>query len=65
MSMTVEEAQRILGDWIQSDGGLYCLGQYVAWTPPNDSVTLDSAFTADELEAIAVWMRHKASATTS
>jgi hypothetical protein len=55
--MDEQEARRILGDWIQSDSGLYCLGQYVAWSPQNNTVCLDSDFTIEELEAIVWWVR--------
>jgi hypothetical protein len=51
-----------MGELIQPDGGLYCLGWYVAWTPGRDEVTLDAEFTADELRWIADYMdRHKRS----
>jgi hypothetical protein len=55
--MTREQALDILGDTLKQDGGLYCLGHYMAWTPGDDTATLDSQFTADELEAIVVIMR--------
>lgn len=46
-----------LGDLVQPDGGLYSLGHYTAWTPGHSTVTLDAAFTADELADIAAWMK--------
>jgi hypothetical protein len=41
---------------IQPDGGLYCLGWYLAWTPGNKTATLDAEFTSDELRWIADYM---------
>jgi len=41
------------------DGGLYDLGWYLAWNTNHKDACLDGDFTADELEAIAWWMRHK------
>jgi hypothetical protein len=55
--MTRERAREILGDAVQPDGGLSCLGHYMAWTPGDETATLDSRFTADELEAVAVTRR--------
>lgn len=57
--MNEEIARKILGDDIKSDNGLYNSGSYLAWTPGDNKATLDSEFTADELEAIAWWMRNK------
>ena len=43
---------------------LHCLGpcpaawDYVAWQPGQETITLDGAFTADHLEALAAWMRN-------
>jgi hypothetical protein len=56
--MDETKAREILKDEIDSGGGLYCLGTYIAWNPTNNSATLDSEFDADELEAIAWWMRN-------
>ena len=47
---------------IQDDNSLYDIGWYISWlndTSNDDTVTLDGGFTADELEAIAWWMRNK------
>ena len=55
--MNREKAQEILKEYIQPDGGLYCLGHYLAWTPGEKAITLDCQFGADELEAIVWWMR--------
>jgi hypothetical protein len=56
--MNKEKAQEILGGWIQEDGRLYSVGAYLAWRAGDDCATLDGDFTADELEAIAWWMRN-------
>ncbi len=42
-----------IAEIIQRNGGLYCLGWYVAWTPCEKKVTLDDEFTADQLRDIA------------
>ncbi len=41
---------------IQPDGGLYDLGWYLAWTPGDETATLDGAFTAQQLRDIALHM---------
>ena len=55
--MSLDEAKVILKDSINDDGGLFNLGHYIAWERGEGEVTLDCRFTADELEAIAVYMR--------
>ena len=57
--MTFDEAKTILGDSVRPDGGLFNGGWYLAWPGAEgiESATLDGRFTADELEAIAVYMR--------
>lgn len=58
VQMSVEAAKKRLKAFIQKDGGLYDLGWYLSYTPgSNDTATLDGYFTADDLEAIAVYMR--------
>ena len=57
--MNNEQASEILSGEIQEDGGLYSLGWYLAWTVGYEGATLDGEFTADELEAIAWWMKNK------
>lgn len=57
--MTIEEAIEILKDDIQEDGGLYGLGWYLNWDPLDNYAVLDGYFNADQLEAIAVYMRAK------
>jgi hypothetical protein len=58
--MTEQRARDLLGECVRPDGRL--LGGYdmVAWQHGESSATLDGQFTADELEAIAWWMRNKA-----
>ena len=55
--MTDERMREILSDSITDDGGLYSLGWYLAWTPGNKDACLDGNFTAEDLEAVARWMR--------
>ena len=60
--MNEKKARKILGDWIQGDETLFCLGHYIAWPSPSDDkerIVLDAQFSLDELEAIAWWMRNK------
>jgi hypothetical protein len=38
------------------NGGLYCLGWYLAWTPYDKEATLDGEFTAADLRSIADYM---------
>ena len=59
--MDEKRACKILSDWIDYGDTLFCLGHYVAWPSAGgkDHAVLDDEFTADELEAIAWWMRNK------
>ncbi len=58
--MDEERVKKILKpEVLSNDGGLYSLGWYLAWSPNDTEVTLDGPFTADELEAIAWWMKNK------
>ena len=53
------EARKILGDAICDDGGLRRGGSGYVWWPQYDgTVCLDDHYTADDLEAIAWWMRN-------
>lgn len=58
--MDGERATEILRERraISEDGGLYNLGWYLGWNPHRPEAVLDGDFTADELEAIAWWMRN-------
>lgn len=55
--MDLTEASNILGNTIQSDNNLYNLRGYVSWDKGDETITLDGQFTADELEAMAIWIR--------
>lgn len=65
--MNEKRAREILGNVegrtgaIHPDGRLYNLGAYLDWAPGYENATLDGEFTADQLEAIAWWMRNAAS----
>lgn len=54
--MDIEKAKKILGEAAKDSGELDCLGHYMSWRPGEKSVTLDSEFTLEELEAIVWWM---------
>ena len=56
--MDKEKVENILKGDIQEDGRLYNVGAYLAWTPGDKEATLDGDFDADELEAIAWYMRN-------
>ena len=55
--MTLDEAKALLGDTVQSDGRLYDQGWYCRFTPGDRTAILDGDFDADDLEAIAIYMR--------
>jgi len=59
--MNEEKARTVLADDIKDDDSIYNLGAYLAWPSCGDKNTacLDGEFSADELEAIAWWMRNK------
>lgn len=55
--MDESRAREILGEAVQEDGSLHrFLHQLIVWVP-GLAVRLSGEFTADELEAIAFWMR--------
>lgn len=56
--MDEAQARELLEGAISTDGGLHSLGWYLAWNPGRENATLDGEFTADDLEAIAWWMRN-------
>lgn len=60
--MNEQRAREILKGDIQPDGSLSNGGWYLAWTPTRDHAVLDGQFNADDLEAIAWWMRYVAGA---
>lgn len=57
--MTEQRARLILGRMIVADDTLNGIGEQLVWFPHGDGAMLDGDFTADELEAIAWWMRNK------
>ena len=60
-AMNEQRAREILGRRIQADNSLMDPSDYVAWPSASggDVVCLDANFSADDLEAIAWWMRNK------
>lgn len=58
--MNEEKAREILRGWLRPDGTLRDDGEcWVHWPdPPGDHVHIDGRLTADELEAMAWWIRH-------
>ena len=60
--MNEKKARKILGIFVEPNGGLRNLDQCLAWpTAGGDKkyAVLNAQFTANELEAIAWWMRNK------
>lgn len=56
--MTTQEAMEIVKPWINEKGKLYSLiPRYLAYYKGNELAIIDGKFTADELEAIAIYMR--------
>lgn len=55
--MDEKTARNLLGDAIHPEG-LYNLGWYLGWERGADYATLDGQFTAEDLEAIAWWMKN-------
>lgn len=55
--MTYEQAKIHLKDCI-TDDGLYSLSWYLSFTNGSANANLDGAFDAEDLEAIACYMRH-------
>jgi hypothetical protein len=52
-------AREILGSSVQSDGSLHdTTQQYMWWSPGDSTITLDSEFTLEELEAIVWWLKN-------
>ncbi len=57
--MDEKRANEILKNEVKADdGGLYSLGWYLNWEIDDNEAILDGRFTADELEAIAWWMKN-------
>lgn len=59
--MNEEKAREILGTMITDDGGLSCSSEWVDWPHGDDKdvICLDGNFLANDLEAMAWWMRNK------
>ena len=58
--MTEDKARRILGRKVHpEDSTLYDLSDYVCWPAAARRIILDGEFTAEELEAMAWWIRNK------
>lgn len=56
--MNKQEAYKRLKKVITPDGNLYSLNWYLSYNKGAKDACLDGAFTADDLEAIAWWIRH-------
>lgn len=57
--MDEKRAREILKHSIQEDGNLYDLGRYISYIAEQSWVILDGDdFTAEELEAVAWWMKY-------
>lgn len=56
--MNEKQAREILGDTITPKGDIYRLGWFVQWRRGDSITVLDGEFSADDLEAIAWWMRN-------
>lgn len=55
--MDAKAAHDVVAPWITPDGGLQGDGEYLSWQPGDETACLDGHFTADQLEAIAAYMR--------
>ncbi len=55
--MNEAKARTVLGDWIHEDGTLHSIG--VIFSPKSFGLSICGTFTAEQLEAIAFWMRNK------
>lgn len=57
--MDEKQARKILEGVIQKDGRLDCADPYIWWDKQSDQLTLDGSFSAEELEALAWWIRRE------
>ena len=57
--MDEKKAKELLHDCIEEDDHLYLLDWYLEWMTGENHATLDGIFEAEELEAIAWWMKNK------
>jgi len=58
-AMNEQQAREILGDSIRKDGGLFNLSHLLWWETTWPKAILNDELTANELEAIAFWMRRE------
>lgn len=60
--MNEEKAAEIIGEWLEEDGAIQCWDPWIFWQPDRcpEDISLEGGFSADELEALAWWMRNKA-----
>jgi hypothetical protein len=57
--MDEQRARAILKSWIEPNGHLSALDPYVNGAAGDtDGITLDGGFSAEQLEALAWWMRN-------
>ena len=63
--MDERKAREILKYFDITDYGLFSSSPFFAWNKKNKDACLDGDFTADDLEAIAWWMRNKTATATS
>lgn len=56
--MNEARAREELGESIQPNGDLYCLGHYTSWRKGDKNICLDDDFTLAELKAIVWWMEN-------
>lgn len=62
MDLTEQGARLELGDIVQPDNRLSSYGPWVEWPyakTQREEIELDGTFTADELIAMAWWMKNK------
>ena len=57
-NMDEQKAREILGAAIKEDNRLEDFSPYISWRGVSDCMELDGTFTADDLEALAWWMRN-------
>ena len=56
--MNEEKARQLLQDYIQQDGSLLHLGDYLFWKAGNSAIVLDCELNIQELEAIVWWIKN-------
>jgi len=61
--MNEASARKLIGEFIQSDGALKATDtNWIIWPlrPDGKTICVDGYFTAEELEALAWWIRNRA-----